>query len=120
MCRYILYELTGKQFLKNRSISWLINPNTKYRLEIDCYNEELKLGIEYNDHKKKYHIKQSDEEHKSVQKRDKIKQELCKQNNILLLYVPIDYTYKDRNKMKEYIKQLLIDNNKKHLLISNN
>jgi hypothetical protein len=34
-----------------------------------------------------------------------------------LLYVSLDYNYKDKPKMKEYIRGLLIENNMKHLLI---
>ena len=116
MCRNIIEELTGRKFPKNRNIDWLVNPNTKCKLEIDCCNLKLKLGIEYNDHKEKYNKKQSDEHHLSVINRDKIKQQLCRDNNFLLLYVPTDYTFRDKQKMKEFMEQLLIDNGKQHLL----
>jgi hypothetical protein len=117
LCRNILEELTNYKFSKKDNIDWLVNPNTDCYLEIDCCNLELKLGIEYNDHKTKCHTKQTDEKYEKLLTRDKIKQQLCKDNNFLLLYVPIEYTFKDKPKMKEFIKQLLIDNGKEDLLL---
>jgi hypothetical protein len=115
-CRECIEELTNYKFPNIKQINWLINPKTNRNMEIDCYNEELKLGIEYNDHITKCHKKQSDEKFIIQKERDLIKQKLCKQNKILLLYVPLDYNYKNKQKMKDYIKLLLINNNKKDLL----
>lgn len=46
-CRTILERLYNKQFVTVRP-DFLKNPVTGRNLEIDCYNEELKLGLEYD------------------------------------------------------------------------
>jgi len=115
-CRECIEELTGELFPNNRNIDWLINPKTNKNLEIDCCNMEIKVGIEYNDHVNKYY-QQSNVDHNNQKERDLIKQKLCKTNNFLLLYVSVDYNYTNKQKMKEYIKNLLVENNMKYLLI---
>lgn len=114
-CREIIEELTEYKFSKNKNIDWLVNPETNRKLEIDCCNMDLKLGFEYNDHISKYH-KQTDIQFKEQQERDLIKQQLCKENNFLLLYVPVKYTYKNKVDMREFMKQLLIENGKEYLI----
>jgi predicted nucleic acid-binding Zn-ribbon protein len=44
--REVLEELFGTKFPSIRP-DWLINPETGRKLEVDCYSEELGLGLEY-------------------------------------------------------------------------
>jgi hypothetical protein len=84
-CLQILTEITGKEFRQLR-------PKFLNRLELDCYNEELKLALEYNG---KQHYKYNPFFHRNnkenlikQQERDKLKQELCDKNGIYLIIVP--------------------------------
>ena len=46
-CKETLEKIYGKEFLCVRP-DFLRNPETNRKLELDCYNEELKLAVEYN------------------------------------------------------------------------
>ena len=98
-----LESITGKKFIKIRP-NWLKNKNNNC-LELDMYNEELKLAIEYNgiQHYKfsKYFHKTYAEFEKRLED-DKIKIILCKEKNINLLIV--SYTIKN---VEEYIENEL-------------
>ncbi|MEK7070534.1 MAG: hypothetical protein AAB966_01895, partial [Patescibacteria group bacterium] len=45
-CRDAVEDIFGKEFPSVRP-GWLINPETGYPLELDCYNADLKLAIEF-------------------------------------------------------------------------
>src|SRR5437868_11898499 len=47
ICRQTLERVFGTKF-PNQRPNWLINDRTGHALEIDCYNESLKLGVEYS------------------------------------------------------------------------
>ena len=90
LCRKAIQEITGKTFSKIKP-AFLLNPVTKNFLEIDAYNENLKIGVEYNGQQ---HYKYIPYFHKSKQDfqlqlyRDYIKKSLCEQENVLLIIVP--------------------------------
>lgn len=46
-CRAILEKIYGCDFPTVRP-SWLKNPATKRNLELDCYNHDLRIGLEYS------------------------------------------------------------------------
>ena len=97
LCRKIIEELTGKPFMKVRP-PWLKNPITKTFLELDIYNSDLDLAIEYNgiQHKKYVkHFHKSKEAFYNMQYRDWIKKELCKQHGTYLIIVENDIKLKD-------------------------
>jgi len=81
-CRYFLQKTFNKPFVNTRP-SFLRNPVTGRNLELDCYNSELKLALEYNG---KQHYKYLSYFHKNKQDfwnqkyRDYIKKRLCKDN----------------------------------------
>ena len=105
-CNRVIEEITGKKFNKIRP-DWLENPETGYNLELDCYNEELGIAVEYNGeqhYKYPNAFHKSEEEFKSQTKRDKLKKELCDKRNVKLIVVP--YTVK-LNEIENYIKQQL-------------
>ena len=96
--------LTGKSFPKKRP-NFLRNNVTDMNLEIDCFCEELGLGIEYNG-KQHYHytphFHASKEAFYNVRYRDEIKRRLCSDNGIKLIVVP--YTV-DTNNIEKFIRE---------------
>jgi Iridoviridae Uvr/REP helicase len=93
-CRKFLETIFQKPFTKARP-DFLKNPVTGNNLELDCYNRELKLAIEYNGQQ---HYKFSAHFHKNVEAstnqkyRDELKRRMCLENGINLIEVP--YTIK--------------------------
>lgn len=90
ICRNALEELTGKPFPNTRP-KWLINPKTNEPLELDCYNPDLRIALEYNgiqhyEYPNPFHTSQAQFE--DQQFRDKIKRELCHQYKVDLIIVP--------------------------------
>ncbi len=90
-CREIMEKLTGEKFEKVRP-SWLTNPVTQQKLELDCYCEKLKLAVEYNgeQHYKynSYMHQNSKDRFYNQQYRDLIKKDLCDKNHVRLIVVP--------------------------------
>lgn len=89
--REIVETLFQKPFPSVRP-SWLVNPETGRCLEIDCYNEELQLGIEVSGSQ---HYQQEDHFHKGDRDqflkqvyRDRIKKEMISAQGIDLIVVP--------------------------------
>jgi len=109
--KQVAITILDKNFLKIRP-DWLKNKEGN-NLELDMYNDELKLAIEYNGIQ---HYKYCEFFHKSTEdfnKRvedDKLKAELCKLNKIDLIVVP--YT----EKPKDF---LLTEFNKRNLKLFN-
>jgi hypothetical protein len=90
LTKKIIEKLTGKQFLKVKP-HWLINGNGNV-MEIDMYNDELKIGIEYNGSQHLnvgYHIKTDEKLQIRIQD-DKIKNDLCKSHGINLITIHHD------------------------------
>lgn len=80
---------------------WLINPSTGYKLELDCYNEELKLAFEYDG---ELHDKDVDffkNSSSQQRERDIIKDGLCKQHGIKLIRI----SYKDKYKLEQAVEE---------------
>lgn len=106
LCRQIIEEIYGKPFPPIRP-SWLINPETGYPLELDCYNDELKLAIEYNG-EQHYQFPnftgQTKEAFIAQIRRDKFKIDKCDQIGVYLITVP--YTVPD-HLVKDYITYYL-------------
>jgi hypothetical protein len=102
-CRYVLQKLFNKPFIKERP-DILRNPVTgDNNLELDCYNRELKLAVEYNgaQHYKYIPFMHRTRDSFNNQKyRDHIKRELCQKNGINLIEVP--YTVKIQD-IEEYL-----------------
>lgn len=108
LCRQIVEDIFGKKFPRARP-NFLKNPNTRRNLEIDCYCEELGIGIEYNGIQ---HYKYPNIFHKTKEEfirglsNDKFKRETCKINGILLIIIP--YTLPKCEIRKYIIDQVMI------------
>lgn len=89
-CRRVLENYFNAPFLNQRP-SYLINPMTGRALEIDCYNEKLRLGCEYHG---RQHFEYTPFMHKSREAfqnqkyRDQIKINKCRKLGITLIVVP--------------------------------
>lgn len=111
-CRRVLNKIFNRPFNKDRP-SFLNNPVTggNYNLELDCYDPQLKLAVEYNgiqhyQYNKFFH---RNKEHFLNQKyRDDMKRRICKDYNITLIEVP--YTIKVEN-IESYLINELRKNN---------
>lgn len=98
VCKEFLEFLYKKPFDTIRP-SFLTNPVTGHALELDLFNQELRIAVEYNgsqhyhfnDH---MHQKSKDKFH-NQQYRDYMKRQLCAQHNIHLIIVP--YTIKNED-----------------------
>lgn len=105
-CRAYLENKFGRQFDKIRP-DILKNNVTGQNLEIDCYNNDLKLGVEYNGQQHYKYCKgvHRNYEHFQTQRyRDEIKKHLCKEAGIVLIEVP--YWIKD---IESFLEQRIIE-----------
>lgn len=102
-CRRVVEEYTGKPFPKARP-NFLRNEITggSHNLELDCFNSDLKIAVEYNGEQ---HYKYIPYFHKTkdafynLKYRDDMKKRLCSKNGVRLIVVP--YTVKD---IKSYLR----------------
>nr|QBK93280.1 MAG: restriction endonuclease [Pithovirus LCPAC403] len=103
-CIKVMEELFNKEFDTVRP-DFLKSPETGRNLELDCYNEELKLAVEYNG-RQHYSFPSfpnfTEEQFKEQIRRDAWKLDTCDTVGIYLITVP--YTVK-----LEDIKQFIID-----------
>jgi hypothetical protein len=98
-CRRVLQKLFNKQF-KNCRPDFLSNPVTggRFNLELDCYDESLRLAVEYNGAQ---HYKYIPYFHKNKEAflnqkyRDDMKRRICKDNRVNLIEVPNTVNVKD-------------------------
>lgn len=90
-CRLALEQIYGVPFKSVRP-NFLKNPETGANLELDCYNESLKLAVEYNG-EQHYHFPnvfhRTMEEFIQTVRRDELKRKLCDQAGVYL--IPVSY-----------------------------
>jgi hypothetical protein len=90
ICRQVLERIYGKPFKKARP-RWLNNSVTNNSLELDCFNEELRLAVEYQGEQ---HYKFNKFFHRSHDAflngkyRDEMKRRICKERGITLIEIP--------------------------------
>lgn len=102
-CRRVAEKLTGKSFPKKRP-DFLRNDITRSNLEIDCYCDELKLGIEYNGiqhYQYNPHFHASKDAFYNLKYRDQMKTRLCAENGVKLIIVPYTVRIDD---IEDYLK----------------
>ena len=102
MCRKIIQKIYNKPFPSVRP-DFLKSPMTKKNLELDCYNADLKIALEYNGQQ---HYKYTPHFHKSKKNfysqvhRDDWKRKKCRELGIKLIEIPYWVTPVD---LKDYI-----------------
>jgi hypothetical protein len=105
-CRRVMEKIYKAPFRNMRPI-WLKNPKTNRCLELDVYNPEKKIAVEYNG-KQHYEWPNftncSYEEFKNQLYRDKVKKHICKKHGVHLITVP--YTIPIKN-IEKFIRSRL-------------
>lgn len=104
-CRRVLEYFFRKPFNKARP-DFLRNPVTggNFNLELDCYNSDLRLAVEYNGAQ---HYKYIPYFHKNKEAfynqkyRDQMKRHMCKENGVTLIEVPNTVKLEDIKKYME-------------------
>ena len=109
ICRNVLEKFFNKPFQTCRP-DFLMNPESGKNLELDCYNEELGLALEYNGIQhyvfpNKFHKTQDDFEQQV--RRDEFKKNACQTAGIYLIIVPYSIPH---NKLPKYIEYYLPEN----------
>lgn len=118
-CRHVFENFFDLPFNKCRP-EFLINPITNKRLELDGFNPSiptrlgLGLAFEYNGSQHyfftpKFH--KTVEEFEEQLKRDKVKQQLCKEKGILLITIPYTVT-----NLEDFILKKIYENDLFHFL----
>lgn len=111
ICRAYLEKKFKTKFSKSRP-NFLKNPITNQNLELDCFSESLKLGLEYNgrqhyEYVPVFHKSRADFHNQMY--RDQIKKKLCYDHGIDLIEVPYKVQHKDIPKyIDKAIKKLNI------------
>ena len=102
-CHKITEYLYKVPFSKKRP-DWLIS-DIGGRLELDAYNEDLKLAIEYNGKQHYEHVAYFHSLGGALERRkslDQLKEKLCQGNGVHLIVVPYTVPYHD---LYKYIKE---------------
>lgn len=89
-CRKILEDIFQQKFPSIRP-TWLINPKSGQRLELDMYNQQLGIACEYNGeqhYKFNVHFHRTYEKFLEQLERDRFKREKCSSLGIKLIEVP--------------------------------
>lgn len=107
-CRRVLAKIFHKPFLKARP-DFLRNPVTgnTFNLELDCYDESLKLAVEYNG-RQHYdfipYFHKNNDRFLNQKYRDDMKRRICKEMGITLIEVPFTVEIKE---IEEFIRKEL-------------
>lgn len=104
----IAAQLFGKSFRKTKMYKGV--PKEIRYFEFDGYNKELNIAIEYNGIQHyKYHswFHASIEDFEYQLKRDALKRDFCKNNNIILIEIP----YTKNTKVKEFLLSYINNHN---------
>lgn len=111
ICRNIIEKIYRRPFPSIRP-NFLKNPKTGRNLELDMYNEELMLAIEYNGQQHQHYspyFHKSYEDFLDQLERDQFKKEKCMELGITLISIP--YTVR-REELESYIIKELRKSNK--------
>lgn len=114
MCCQTMERIYGVPF---ESIwpDWLRNPETGETLELDCYNEELQIAVEYNGeqhYKWPNFTQQTHQQFINQIRRDELKMELCDRNGVYLIVVPYNIPH---DRIPEFIMTHLPETIQKRL-----
>ena len=104
---YLLQKLNIK-FIQQHFFTDCVNPQTKKYLYFDFYLPDYNCCIEYDGKQHYKEVKTWRESLKEIQKRDSLKNQYCRNNNVKLIRIPyFDYNLID----EEYLLDRIINDN---------
>lgn len=117
ICNAYFDTIFGVPFLKSKP-TWLIGPKG-YKLELDGFNEDLKIAFEHQglQHYKITEFSKTEEKLKEIKRNDRIKKKLCKQNGVKLFIIPQIPTL---TKMENLIKIIISQSKKLNINLPHN
>lgn len=109
-CRRVMQLIFNQPFPKARPV-FLNNPVTggNFNLELDCYNPNLKIAVEYNGvqhYKYTPYFHKNQEAFNNQKYRDYMKQVMCRDNGVTLIEVP--YTVKV-DEIEDFLRERVKD-----------
>lgn len=110
-CRRIIQSIYQKEFPKQK-VDFIINPKTNRKLELDMYNPELKLALEYQGQQHRNYTPRFHKEYADFLKqieRDNLKKIKCKEHGVELICVPDTIKLND---LQDYIEMELKKRNR--------
>jgi hypothetical protein len=105
-CRKIFEDLFFPSVFGKIRPEWLISPITSEPIELDGYNEELKIAFEYQGehHDKLHYWNKNNKQLLDEQKvRDRHKVSECEIRGITLIVIPSKYNYEDLPALRNFI-----------------
>lgn len=102
LCCQTMERIYGMPF-KSIWPSWLRNPETGAEMELDCFNDDLKIAVEYNGvqhYQWPNFTNQSYEQFMNQVRRDDLKKRICDRHGVYLITVPYNVPH---DKIPEYI-----------------
>lgn len=108
ICRYYLEKIFEAPFPKSRP-AWLKLPHGGY--ELDGYSEALKIAFEHHGlyHYKVDRLRSKTEKDVQIrQKKDEIKEDLCKQNGVKLIVIPELFNITPLHQLGELVKEICL------------
>lgn len=99
-CRRVIEKYTGMSFPRQRP-DFLRNTISGSNLELDCFNNELKIAVEYNGEQHYNYtpyFHSSKEAFYNLKFKDDLKKRLCKEHGIQLIIVPYTVSFSDIEK----------------------
>lgn len=100
ICRLYFEKIFNTPFPKVRP-DWLKNPSTGRNLEIDGYNDYLKLGFEH--HGQQHYLSNLYYSKKHLFEYDQLKKNICLDNDVTLIEVPELFTLTKLKDLKSYL-----------------
>jgi hypothetical protein len=112
----VFADIMQREVKRNIRPNFLRNPESGKALELDCYDEEYKIAVEYNGIQ---HYKYPSAFHKSEQQfydqlyRDRLKKKLCEEEGVYLIPIPywVDMCVSDPNNTESLICSKFVPKN---------
>jgi len=114
MCCQTMERIYGVPFVTKHP-DWLVNPETGNKLELDCYNEELRIAVEYNGEQHYMwpnFTNQTYEQFVNQVRRDQLKIDECDRHGVYLIIVPYNVQHE---RISEFIMSHLPETIRKRL-----
>lgn len=105
LCKEAAEKIFGETFHRSIWPDWLRNPETGKGLELDLYNERLKIAIEYHGRQHyeyvPYFHRKGPHEFEAQKRRDAYKLDICDEHGVYVITVPY---YVPDNRIEQWIR----------------